>query len=38
MQWGYSNDNVVQKRAHSDGKKEEVDAWLDHVQTVIMTL
>ena len=38
MQWDCNNDNTVQKIAHSDGEKEEVEAWLDHVQLMIMTL
>ena len=38
MQWGCSNNDVVQKRAYSDGEKNEVEIWLDHIQPMIITL
>lgn len=38
MQLNCSNDDMVQKSSHSIGKEDEVEAWLDHVQPVIMIL
>ena len=38
MRWSYSNNDAVQKRAYSNGEKDEIEAWLDYMQPVILIL